>query len=147
MTTSADWLAQFPTLEQLDAEPRAWAVNWLRHAAGEWGGSPGNLGHDLARCRKHRPQAFAWLVLNSTRAAGLAASRGWSDTRRSAPTDEELAAVAAAVASVVPQEPARTPGEQIDALTGLPARAYHLTPEQLDVVNPLPNGRKRSGGT
>src|SRR5262249_22155427 len=98
------------------------------------------------RVRKHRPRAFAWLVGNVPKAAELAARHGWDDTPRikRAPTDAELAAVAQTLQALQPAEPLRDPTQQLDALTSIPLRAAHLSPAQLDALNPLPNGRKRS---
>jgi len=122
------------TIDTLEPEDRAWAQNWIRLRLG------------LDRVRKHRPRAFAWLVTNVPKAAELAARHGWDDTshRKRAPTDAELAAVAQTLQALQPAEPLRDRSQQLDALTGVPLRPAHLSPAQLDALNPLPNGRKRS---
>lgn len=122
------------TPDTLEPEDRAWAENWIRLRLG------------LDRVRKHRPRAFAWLVGNVPKAAELAARHGWDDTPRikRAPTDAELAAVAQTLQALQPAEPLRDRTQQLDALTSIPLRAAHLSPAQLDALNPLPNGRKRS---
>jgi hypothetical protein len=47
-----------------------------------------------------------------------------------------------------PQSPARSKWEQIDDIANdKPSIAKHLTPAQLDIVSPLPNGAKRQSAT
>jgi len=148
MTTTAEWLTTFPKLLDLEPEDRAWAVNWLRHASGDWGLNqrPGNLANDLLRVRRWRPRALHWLLLNSTKAAQIAANAAWPDTTpsKSQPTQDEIAAVEATLAALKPADPIRSTHEQLDALSGSLLRPYHLSPQQLDAANPLPNGRKRA---
>jgi len=122
------------TPDTLEPEDRAWAENWIRLRLG------------LDRVRKHRPRAFAWLVTNVPKAAEIAARAGWDDaphTKRG-PTDAEIDAVAQTLQALQPHEPTRNRSQQLDALTGLPLRTAWLSPTQLDALNPLPNGRKRS---
>lgn len=142
-----DWLASNPSLASLEPEDRAWATNWLRHASGDWGHNQriGNLANDLHRVRRWRPRALLWLLLNSTKAAQIAANAAWPDTTPSKqqPTQDEIAAVQASLAALKPADPTQSTREQLDALSGSNLRPYHLSPQQLDAANPLPNGRKR----
>src|SRR5262249_18494182 len=135
-TASAPWHRTSTTMtpDTLEPEDRAWAENWIRLRLG------------LDRVRKHRPRAFAWLVGNVPKAAELAARPGWADTPRikHAPTDGNVAAGAQTWQARQPAEPLRDRTQQLDALTSIPLRAAHLSPAQLDALNPLPNGRKRS---
>lgn len=67
---------------------------------------------------------------------------------RPPPTPEEIARVEATVAEVVASLRSSALSRSIAGVNDLPAdrpRAYHLAPEQLDRVNPLPNGMKRVG--
>jgi len=121
------------SLHQLDPEDRAWAETWIRLQSG------------LHLVRRHRPRAFAWLVANVPKAAEIATRHGWDNTPRikRAPTVSELNAVAETLKAFTPHEPTRSTSQQIDALTGIPLRPAHLSPQHLDAINPLPNGRKR----
>jgi len=109
------------TIDTLEPEDRAWAENWLRLRLG------------LHLVRKHRPRAFAWLVLNVPKAAEIAARNGWDDTPRMkrSPTEAEIAAVAQTLRALQPAEPVRDRSQQIDTLTGIPLRPAYLTPQQL----------------
>ena len=125
------WLADLPALAQLQPEDQAWAVNWLRHASGDWGGQVGNLLAGLQRTRARRPLAFQWLALHSNRAAQLAAKAGWNDPSHHAPSPDEIAAVAQTLAALQPHDAIRSPSEQIDAITGLPLRHSNISPQTL----------------
>ena len=109
------------SIDTLEPEDRAWAENWMRLRLG------------LHLVRKHRPRAFAWLVLNVPKAAEIAARAGWDDTSRVKryPTDAELTAVAETLKALLPAEPQRDRSQQLDALTGIPLRSSYLTPQQL----------------
>ena len=68
---------------------------------------------------------------------------------RTPPTPEESAYVSARVQEIVATFKSsplfRPPGQNTLDDDGVRrSRAFHLTPEQLDIVNPLPNGRKRA---
>lgn len=64
-------------------EDKAWAANWIRHAAGDWGKGrtedkpeEEQLRMQLRRMQQRRPQAFKWLVANNDYARRLAAAMG-----------------------------------------------------------------------
>jgi hypothetical protein len=109
------------TIDSLEPEDRAWAENWLRLRLG------------LHLVRRHRPRAFAWLVINVPKAAEIATRHGWDDPQRlqRAPTDAEINAVANTLRALEPRQPTRSPAQQRDALSGLPLRPAYLTPKQL----------------
>jgi len=99
--------------------------------------------------RQKRPHAFNQLVLTSPVAARIASHAGLDNPhqpRRKQPTPEEIANVEASRAAAVAQLVTHQADAQlgVDKLTGLPIRTAHLSPQALDAINPLPNGRKRS---
>lgn len=86
----------------------------------------------------------AWWRENRPIANALPAppQRAHSDPQRQPPTDDEIAYVRARVAEITAI--LRTPNHDPPRP---PPGPRHLSPAQLDAVNPLPNGRKRHAQT
>jgi len=149
--------------EDIDDNDRAVIRGWnLRRATGfrEYARRAGADGADDPRATPQRflsmvrtffPRAYRAIIATDVFAADIAMRAGWIHEERDAPpTEEEVEYVHSRVIEAMqvmhqPLPPEFTVNEQRDAVTPTPpVRARHLTPEQLDRVNPLPDGLKRA---
>jgi hypothetical protein len=152
-----------------DTEDRVWAQLWLQHREAR-DLTLRQLEYRLELTRQHKPKAFYYLIHGDNLAAEIAVRRRWQPTMDITPhTPEEIAHVAqsarqaiaairevsAGLGSSVQGRPRGSGGEdsdddntaaaQRDALgRGHDDAPRYLTPEQLDRINPLPNGAKRA---
>jgi hypothetical protein len=122
-------LAYVPML-QSDFPPEAFCQDSLSHVVRQCKYFPAYSevhAHLRAWWREHRPQPPALPPPPPIR-------------QRDEPTDEEKAHVSRIVAELVRDLRAGTQPEE----DRQPSGARHLTPAQLDQINPLPEGRKRA---
>jgi hypothetical protein len=150
----------------LDDNDRAVIRGWnLRRSEGfrEYARRPGSDGDPrsddphatpqrfLSMVRTYFPRAYHAITATDVVAADIAMRAGWvSEEQPDERTAEELAYVADRVAEALhviagAKSPQFTVNEQRDQLTpAATVKPQHLTPAQLDQINPLPGGRRRA---
>ena len=130
---------------------------WLNHRADHFSHVPDpdfrrRMTVALDIHRAHMPRLFRYICRTDLEAASIAVQHGWEvePQARRAPTQAEIDAVAATVrdahAAMLPQPLYQRP---VPATPDPPSHApgpRHLTPGDLDRLNPLPDGRKRTDG-